>query len=69
MLCFTNIKVGKLKSIIPKGERVEDVRSHLMEKLQITSCSVVEDLDVEYSGVISFGIGRSQPLMKVSLYS
>lgn len=30
-----------------------------MEKLNITSCSVVENLDPEYSGVVSFGIGRS----------
>ena len=44
---------------------MEEVQSLLMDKLNISSCSVVENLDPEYSGVVSFGIGRSCSLMKV----
>ena len=48
------------------GESTEDACDLLKEKLGISSVATVEDLDNEYSGLVSFAIGRSSKFLYVT---
>ena len=54
------------------GESVEEVCEMIKDKLDISNIHCIEDLDPNYSGIISFCMGKSYILTKVgstSLYS
>lgn len=46
---------------------MDNVCSLLKEQLEVSSMSLVEELDIDYSGVVAFGIGHSQALFKVTV--
>ena len=46
---------------------MDHVCSLLKEQLNVSSISPVEDLDIDFSGVVAFAIGHSQALFKVSM--
>ena len=47
------------------GESTEDACDLLKEKLGINNVATVEDLDNEYSGLVSFAVGRSFKFLHV----
>ena len=65
-LC-TSIRVCEEIVLVALGEDVDHVCSLLKEQLNVSSVSPVEDLDIDFSGVVAFAIGHSQALFKVSI--
>ena len=67
ILSYTSTKVCNGVISVALGEDVDNVCSLLKEQLEVSSMSLVEELDIDYSGVVAFGIGHSQALFTLSL--
>ena len=67
ILSYTSTKVCNGVISVALGEDVDNVCSLLKEQLEVSSMSLVEELDIDYSGVVVFGIGHSQALFKVTV--
>ena len=63
----TSTRVCDESILVTLGDDVDNVCSLLKEQLNVSSVSPVEDLDIDFSGVVAFAIGHSQALFKVSV--